>query len=83
MSDNGVSPQGVIEDLAEQVKRLSVDNAVLRTAIKEIQQAQVSSAPVPDGPPAEAVYQMDAETAENLMTVFDGGDPTTEPMPED
>ena len=83
MSNDSVSPQGVIDDLAEQVKRLSVDNAVLRTAIKEIQQAQVSSAPVPDGPPAEAVNQMDAETAENLMTVFDGGDPTTEPMPED
>ena len=83
MSNDGVSPQGVIEDLADQVKRLSVDNAVLRTAIKEIQQAQATSVPGPDGPPAEAINEMDAETAENLMTVFDGGDPTTEPMLED
>ena len=82
MSNDGVSPQGVIEDLADQVKRLSIDNAVLRTAIKEIQQAQAASVPGPDGPPAEAINEMDAETAENLMTVFDGGDPTTEPMLE-
>ena len=81
MSNDGVSPQGVIEDLADQVKRLSIDNAVLRTAIKELQQAQATSIPGPDGPPAEAVNEIDTEIGE--MTVFDGGDPTTEPMSED
>ena len=37
MENEGVSPTGVIEDLANQVRRLSVDCAVLRTAIKELQ----------------------------------------------
>jgi|TARA_B110000263_G_scaffold245313_1_gene254683 hypothetical protein len=53
MQNDAVSPQGVIDDLADQVKRLSIDNAVLRTALKQIQQQQVAAAP--DGPPAEVV----------------------------
>ena len=61
MSNDSVSPQGVIDDLAEQVKRLSVDNAVLRTAIKQLQQPQ--EMPVPDGPPAVPVE--DAESIED------------------
>jgi hypothetical protein len=78
MSEESVSPQGVIEDLAEQIKRLSVDNAVLRTAIKQLQEPK--KATVPDGPPAE----LEQEAAEiSDMTVFDGGDPTTEPMLEE
>ena len=40
MQNDAVSPQGVIDDLADQVKRLSIDNAVLRTAIKQMQQQQ-------------------------------------------
>lgn len=61
MSNDSVSPQGVIDDLAEQVKRLSVDNAVLRTAIKQLQQPQ--EMPVPDGPPAAPVE--DAESIDD------------------
>ena len=37
MDNDGVSPQGVIEDLAEQNKRLTIDCAILRTAVKQLQ----------------------------------------------
>jgi hypothetical protein len=55
MQNDTVSPQGVIDDLADQVKRLSVDNAVLRTALRQMQQPPKE--PVPDGPPVEAVKE--------------------------
>lgn len=37
MDNDRVSPQGVIEDLADQLKRLTVDSAILRTAVKQLQ----------------------------------------------
>ena len=37
MDNDGVSPEGVIADLADQNRKLSVDCAVLRTAIKQLQ----------------------------------------------
>jgi len=58
MQNDTVSPQGVIDDLADQVKRLSVDNAVLRTALRQMQQPPKE--PVPDGPPVEAVKEAEA-----------------------
>ena len=72
MSNDSVSPQGVIEDLADQVRRLSIDGAVLRTAIKQLQH-QIAP-PMPDGPPVDLT---------DPTEVWDGGNPMTEPMPED
>ena len=44
MSDLNIDLQEVINDLAEQVKRLTVDNAVLRAALrKAAQTAQADS----------------------------------------
>lgn len=37
MENDSVSPEGVIADLADQNRKLSVDCAVLRTAIKQLQ----------------------------------------------
>ena len=64
MQNDAVSPQGVIDDLADQVKRLSIDNAVLRTAIKQMQQPPRE--PVPDGPPVEAVEDAELVTDDSV-----------------
>ena len=64
MQNDAVSPQGVIDDLADQVKRLSIDNAVLRTAIKQMQQQQVAAAP--DGPPAAAIQDVELVTDDSV-----------------
>lgn len=37
MAEANINLHSVIEDLAEQVKRLTVDNAVLRAALKAMQ----------------------------------------------
>lgn len=37
MSDTSVNPTAVIDDLAEQVKRLTVENSVLRAGIAQLQ----------------------------------------------
>jgi|TARA_B110001454_G_scaffold205137_1_gene214484 hypothetical protein len=37
MENDSVSPEGVIADLADQNRKLSVDCAVLRTAVKQLQ----------------------------------------------
>ena len=40
MAEANINLHTVIEDLAEQVKRLTVDNAVLRAALKAMQNPQ-------------------------------------------
>ena len=37
MSDTSVNPQAVIEDLADQVKRLTIENSVLRAGVAQLQ----------------------------------------------
>lgn len=43
MADTNINVQDVINDLAEQVKRLTVDNAVLRSALAAAQQASAAA----------------------------------------
>ncbi|MDE0820082.1 MAG: hypothetical protein OSA95_03120 [Opitutales bacterium] len=53
MDNDGVSPQGVIDDLAEQNKRLTIDCAILRTAVKQLQAElhALKNPPLPPPPP--------------------------------
>lgn len=44
MSELNVDPNAVINDLLEQIKRLSADNAVLRAAVNSLQSAAAASA---------------------------------------
>jgi hypothetical protein len=52
MDNDGVSPQGVIDDLAEQNKRLTIDCAILRTAVKQLQ-VELRALKSPDLPPIQ------------------------------
>ena len=44
MSELNVDPNAVINDLLEQIKRLSADNAVLRAAVNSLQSAAAAAA---------------------------------------
>ena len=48
MDNDGVSPEGDIEDLAEQNKRLTIDCAILRTAVKQLR-AELALLQAPPG----------------------------------
>ena len=50
MENDGVSPQGVIEDLADQIRRLTIDSAILRTAVKQLQ-TEIHALKNPELPP--------------------------------
>jgi hypothetical protein len=57
MDNDGVSPQGVIDDLADQLKKASIECAILRTAVKQLQaeiavSTKSSLPPVVEGPQA-------------------------------
>ena len=43
MSELNVDPNAVINDLLEQIKRLSADNAVLRAAVNSLQSAAAAA----------------------------------------
>lgn len=49
MENGSVNPEGVIADLADQNRKLAVDCAVLRTAIKQLQAelAEFRNPPLP------------------------------------
>ena len=49
MAEANINLHAVIDDLAEQVKRLTVDNAVLRAALKAMQSSpEVTQGDEPD-----------------------------------
>ena len=66
MDNDGVSPQGVIEDLAEQNKRLSIDCAILRTAVKQLQAelAALNSPPLPPLPGIEGSQALEDDESD-------------------
>ena len=59
MDNDGVSPQGVIDDLAEQNKRLTIDCAILRTAVKQLQ-AELAALNSPPLPPLSGIEESQA-----------------------
>jgi hypothetical protein len=48
MSNLNVDPNAIINDLLDQIKRLSADNAVLRVAIQQMQAEGTEGAAAPD-----------------------------------
>ena len=59
MDNDGVSPQGVIDDLAEQNKRLTIDCAILRTAVKQLK-AELDALNNPELPPPPGIEGLQA-----------------------
>ena len=51
METTEISPQGVIEELAEQNKVLSLNNAVLQTYVKQLEAAMTPTAETTPPPP--------------------------------